>query len=134
MTREDENNLILNNWRAIRARRTRSIHEVRRIAPLLLSIHGWETRSELECSLQLLTTGLYGRAPMIEFARMTRRMNRVAWLFNTAVAEGFQVHDSDARRIWRALSDADKAKAHELCEQALAQMIEHFGEDPAEKK
>lgn len=115
---------ILDQWRAERAKRKRDVRECRRIASMALrsECDGWAC--QLERLLEFLTSGAYGQAPIIEFARLTRRMNRPAWLFNTAIAEEFGIHESDARRVWRMLSDADKAQAQTLCDAALAQIDE----------
>ena len=113
---------ILEQWRAERARRKRDVRECRRVAGVALRSELGDWSCQLQRSLEFLASGAFGQAPLIEFARLTRRMNRRAWMFNTAIAEEFRLNETDARRVWRMLSDADKDAANVLCDAALAQM------------
>lgn len=102
-----------------KADRTESMNEL--ISILLTS------RDHFYTSVEHLLAGNYGAGAYYSFCKLSKRMNRAAWLFNTVAALEYRVPDIYARKVYKNLNP----EIQDAINSKLAEMIAAHDLNPA---
>lgn len=85
------------------------------------------SRDHFYTSVDYLLAGNYGAGAYYSFCKLSPRMTRAAWLFNTVAALEYRVPDVYARKVYKNLNP----EIQDAINSKLAEMIAAHDLDPA---